>query len=66
MDAHPPIRRRRAPRLSRRLVGIGNVVTAVLVRFRVLEVQANPVAQTATVVFDPAVTSLAQLRRLDT
>jgi Cu2+-exporting ATPase len=42
-----------------------NVVVAVLGRRDgVLDVQANPVSQTATVVFDPARTSLGQLRRL--
>ncbi|MFC5750671.1 heavy metal translocating P-type ATPase [Actinomadura rugatobispora] len=41
-----------------------NVVTSVLGRRPgVLEVEANPVSQTATVVFDPARTSLAELRR---
>jgi Cu2+-exporting ATPase len=41
-----------------------NVVTAVLRRRPgVLEVEANPVAQTATVVFDPQRTSVADLRR---
>ncbi|MGN6177087.1 MAG: heavy metal translocating P-type ATPase, partial [Streptosporangiaceae bacterium] len=41
-----------------------NVVAAVLGRRPgVLEVEANPVAQTATVVFDPGRTSLAELRR---
>jgi len=40
-----------------------NVVAAVLGRrLGVLEVEANPVAQTATVVFDPGCTSLAELR----
>ncbi|MFI9438314.1 cation transporter, partial [Streptosporangium sp. NPDC052375] len=40
-----------------------NVVTARLGRRPgVLEVEVNPVAQTATVVFDPARTSLAELR----
>ncbi|AEV73391.1 MULTISPECIES: heavy metal translocating P-type ATPase [Mycolicibacterium] len=40
-----------------------NRITAVLGRRPgVLQVDANPVAQTATVVFDPQVTSLAQLR----
>ena len=40
-----------------------NVVAAVLGRRPgVLEVEVNPVAQTATVVFDPARTSLAELR----
>ncbi len=29
----------------------------------VMEVEANPVAQTATVAYDPAVTSVAELRR---
>jgi Cu2+-exporting ATPase len=41
-----------------------NIVAAVLCRRPgVLEVAVNPVAQTATVVFDPARTSLAELRR---
>jgi P-type Cu2+ transporter len=41
-----------------------NVVTTVLGRRPgVLDVEANPVSQTATVVFDPAHTSLAELRR---
>ncbi|MFI9503855.1 heavy metal translocating P-type ATPase [Nocardia sp. NPDC052566] len=40
-----------------------NVITAVLRRRPgVLDVSANPVAQTATVVFDPARTSVTQLR----
>jgi Cu2+-exporting ATPase len=40
-----------------------NRINAVLGRrLGVLEVDSNPVAQTATVVFDPSVTSLAQLR----
>jgi Cu2+-exporting ATPase len=40
-----------------------NVVAAVLGRRPgVLEVEANPVAQTATVIFDPGRTSLAELR----
>jgi P-type Cu2+ transporter len=40
-----------------------NVVAAVLGRRRgVAEVEVNPVAQTATVVFDPGQTSLAELR----
>jgi Cu2+-exporting ATPase len=40
-------------------------VVATVLRRRpgVLDVEVNPVAQTATVVFDPAVTSLADLRR---
>ncbi|GAA1017522.1 copper-translocating P-type ATPase [Acrocarpospora pleiomorpha] len=41
-----------------------NVVRAVLGRRPgVREVEVNPVAQTATVVFDPRITSLAELRR---
>src|SRR5690349_18592258 len=41
-----------------------NVIVAVLGRRPgVLEVEVNPVAQTATVAFDPARTSLAELRR---
>jgi Cu2+-exporting ATPase len=41
-----------------------NVVTARLCRRPgVLQVEVNPVAQTATVVFDPARTSVAELRR---
>ncbi|MFI7127844.1 heavy metal translocating P-type ATPase [Nonomuraea sp. NPDC050153] len=41
-----------------------NVVRTVLSRRPgVIEVEVNPVGQTATVVFDPAVTSLAELRR---
>ncbi|WP_101789492.1 heavy metal translocating P-type ATPase [Nonomuraea indica] len=41
-----------------------NVVAAVLGRRPgVIEVEPNPVAQTATVVFDPRVTSVAELRR---
>ena len=40
------------------------VVEAALARHRgVVSVEANPVAQTATVRYDPAVTSVAQLRR---
>jgi P-type Cu2+ transporter len=40
------------------------VVEAVLGRRRgVVQVEANPVSQTATVVYDPALTSLADLRR---
>jgi Cu2+-exporting ATPase len=40
------------------------VVEARLLRLRgVLEVEANPVAQTANVTYDPATTSLAELRR---
>ncbi|WP_232839710.1 heavy metal translocating P-type ATPase, partial [Nocardia aurea] len=41
-----------------------NVVAAVLGRRPgVIEVEVNPVSQTATVVFDPRVTSVAELRR---
>ncbi|WP_205315104.1 heavy metal translocating P-type ATPase [Nonomuraea lactucae] len=41
-----------------------NVVAAVLGRHPgVIEVEVNPVSQTATVVFDPRVTSVAELRR---
>ncbi|MXM62776.1 heavy metal translocating P-type ATPase [Streptomyces sp. HUCO-GS316] len=41
-----------------------NVAAAVLGRRRgVLEVEVNPVAETANVVFDPSLTSLAELRR---
>ena len=67
MDAHPPDPTSRATAVldvsGVQWASEQNVVTAVLGRRSgVLEVQANPVAQTATVVFDPAVTSLAQLR----
>ena len=39
------------------------VERVLMARAGVLEVDANPVAQTATVVFDPAVTGVAELRR---
>ncbi|MEU1273227.1 heavy metal translocating P-type ATPase [Streptomyces sp. NPDC005799] len=64
--AHPPKERSTAVLDVR---GLGwasqqNTITAVLGRRPgVLDVEANPVAQTATVVFDPRRTSLAELRR---